>query len=61
MTLSKKEIESFLEYHRRLQYNPNGKDVQYHGRKINIEDSRDYVANNKVAQKAIRNVFGLKN
>ncbi|WP_456364282.1 hypothetical protein [Priestia aryabhattai] len=59
MGFSKKEIESISNYSKKVGQK-SSKDIQYPGRKSRSNDSREYVANNKVAQKAIRNVLGLK-
>lgn len=59
MGFSKKEIESISNYSKKVGQK-SSKDVQYPGRKNRSNDSREYIANNKVAQKAIRNVLGLK-
>lgn len=59
MGFSQKEIESIANYSKKVLQKRSG-DIQYPGRKSRSNDSREYVANNKVAQKAIRDFLGLK-
>lgn len=59
MGFSQKERESIANYAKIVLQKKSG-DINYPGRRSTSNDSREYVANNKIVQKAIRDFLDLK-
>ncbi|MGG0789868.1 hypothetical protein ABE132_14420 [Peribacillus simplex] len=59
MDISGKQTEYMIKKAKNF-LNGDGEDIQYRRKKHRFFDSRDIAGNNKVAQKAIREYYGLK-
>lgn len=53
------DIHYFLDMAKKMQYNPNGKDIQYPRKRFKPQRASEIVANNPIAQKAISDYLGI--